>query len=76
LNLLRVLWKDVPIMALTATAPHSVRKDVVTLLQMKDLILFFKPVKRNNLFYSVMEKKTPTETISIIGQMISEEASQ
>eukprot|EP00475_Leptophrys_vorax_P002050 TRINITY_DN11169_c0_g2_i1.p1 TRINITY_DN11169_c0_g2~~TRINITY_DN11169_c0_g2_i1.p1 ORF type:complete len:687 (+),score=159.03 TRINITY_DN11169_c0_g2_i1:28-2061(+) len=72
LNLLRALWKDVPIMALTATAPHSVRKDIVTLLQMKDPILFFKPVKRNNLFYSVVEKKTPTETTIMIGQMIQQ----
>jgi ATP-dependent DNA helicase Q1 len=70
LNLIRTLWRDVPIMALTATAPHSVRKDIVSLLQMRDPILFFKSVKRENLFYSVLEKKSPTDATSSIGKLI------
>ena len=57
LNCLRKDFPSVPIMALTATASSSVRKDVVQILQMRDPEVFQCSFNRPNLIFEVKEKK-------------------
>jgi ATP-dependent DNA helicase Q1 len=72
LGFLRNVYPDIPIFALTATAPHSVRKDLVELLGMNNPVLFFKSTERKNLIYSVVQKMNGKESIHQMGKLIQE----
>ena len=50
-------FKDVPVMALTATATMSVREDVVRSLGLKKCCVFQSSFNRPNLFYEVRPKR-------------------
>lgn len=50
-------FKDVPVMALTATATISVREDVVRSLGLKKCCVFQSSFNRPNLFYEVRPKR-------------------
>lgn len=56
MNLVRDWFPDVPIMALTATATHRVRRDVLNILKINDAKLFQSSFNRPNLFYTVKKK--------------------
>ncbi|XP_067913951.1 ATP-dependent DNA helicase Q5 isoform X2 [Heterodontus francisci] len=58
LGTLRSKTPGIPCVALTATAPQQVQKDVVATLQLKEPIAVFKsPCFRANLFYDVLFKE-------------------
>ncbi|KAI8379702.1 P-loop containing nucleoside triphosphate hydrolase protein [Radiomyces spectabilis] len=70
LNLLRTIFPNTPIMALTATCPWNVMKDVMNILGLKQpqlkggSLLYSAPLYRPNLVYRVFTKPdTPVATL-------------
>ncbi|KAI8991957.1 P-loop containing nucleoside triphosphate hydrolase protein [Mycotypha africana] len=67
LNVLRTVFPKTRIMALTATCPWSVMKDVMKILNMKQpqvkdgTLVFSAPLHRPNLRYSVVQKPESSE---------------
>lgn len=55
--------KDVPIMALTATATPKVQQDIQKNLQMGDSLLYKSSFNRTNLYYEVRPKGKKTEVL-------------
>ena len=53
LGRLRTLCPGVPIVALTATATASVRKDIIESLALTDPVIIIASCIRKNLFYDV-----------------------
>ena len=51
---------NVPIMALTATATPKVQLDIQKNLDMTDAVVLKSSFNRDNLFYEVRPKKTPS----------------
>ncbi|XP_052100493.1 recQ-like DNA helicase BLM [Mytilus californianus] len=66
LNLLKLKFPGVPVMALTATATPRVRKDIIHQLGMRNPKWFVQSFNRPNLKFSVMPKKPSTLTADII----------
>lgn len=58
LNMLRKKFPDVPIIALTGTATEKVRKDVISVLKLRNPQVFLASFNRENLYYEVREKNT------------------
>jgi ATP-dependent DNA helicase RecQ len=56
---LRQLFPTVPMMALTATATERVRKDIVTLLKLREPSCYVASFNRPNLNYRVLAKNKP-----------------
>jgi ATP-dependent DNA helicase RecQ len=56
---LRQLFPSVPMMALTATATERVRKDIVTLLNLREPSCYVASFNRPNLTYRVFAKNKP-----------------
>ncbi|KAI8979996.1 P-loop containing nucleoside triphosphate hydrolase protein [Pilobolus umbonatus] len=78
LNILRTLFPKTCIMALTATCPWSVMKEVMRILHMKlpqstnGTLVFSAPLHRPNLVYQVVQRPdTPDETIRHISKWIT-----
>ncbi|CEI89986.1 hypothetical protein RMCBS344292_04322 [Rhizopus microsporus] len=78
LNILRTVFPKTRIMALTATCPWSVMKDVMRILNMKQpqvpngTLVFSAPLFRPNLIYRVVQKPdTADETIRHITHWIT-----
>jgi ATP-dependent DNA helicase RecQ len=63
LRLLRILFPEVPIVALTATATEKVRGDIVNQLLLKEPEIFISSFNRKNLNLVVLEKKKTFERI-------------
>ncbi len=57
LNLLKKIFPDVPIIALTATATPKVREDTIKQLAINGCRTYVASFNRENLFYRVREKK-------------------
>jgi ATP-dependent DNA helicase RecQ len=57
LKLLRNLFPEVPVMALTATATAKVREDIIYQLALERAQLFISSFNRPNLIYSVLPKR-------------------
>ena len=57
LSLLKKVFANVPIIALTATATEKVRKDILKQLNLTKAKVFFSSFNRENLKVSVIEKK-------------------
>lgn len=57
LSSLRSLFPDTPLIALTATATHKVREDILNQLQLQQARIFVSSFDRENLRISVVEKK-------------------
>ncbi len=55
--------KDVPMMALTATATPKVQQDIIKNLQMGDATLYKSSFNRNNLYYEVRPKGKKNEVV-------------
>ncbi|KAI9247808.1 P-loop containing nucleoside triphosphate hydrolase protein [Helicostylum pulchrum] len=79
LNILRTLFPKTKIMALTATCPWSVMKDVMKILNMKQphvkegTLVFSAPLYRPNLVYKVVQRPdTADETIRHITRWIQQ----
>src|ERR1017187_3696774 len=60
---LRKLFPTVPMMALTATATERVRKDIVTLLNLRDPSRYVASFNRPNLSYRVFAKNKPYDQV-------------
>ncbi len=60
---LRPLFPGAPIMALTATATERVRKDIVTLLNLREPSCYVASFNRPNLTYRVLAKHRPYEQV-------------
>ena len=58
---LRPHLPDVPFLALTATATHRVRADIVRLLELKDPRCYTASFNRPNLTYRILPKEKPME---------------
>eukprot|EP00826_Nyctotherus_ovalis_P053749 TRINITY_DN7012_c0_g1_i15.p1 TRINITY_DN7012_c0_g1~~TRINITY_DN7012_c0_g1_i15.p1 ORF type:complete len:374 (-),score=104.37 TRINITY_DN7012_c0_g1_i15:17-1138(-) len=56
LNILRLNYPRVPILALTATATKIVKEDIIHHLMMRDPVLIQGGFNRKNLYYAVREK--------------------
>ncbi|MDV0446956.1 ATP-dependent RNA helicase DbpA [Methanosarcinaceae archaeon Ag5] len=63
LSELRSLFPDVGMVALTATATERVRKDIVSVLHLKNPVVKISSFNRPNLSYQIVEKKDPNEQI-------------
>jgi ATP-dependent DNA helicase RecQ len=64
------IGSHIPIIALTATATPKVRQDIVKNLNMSDEKTFISSFNRNNLFYEVLPKGKPEQTLKKIVQII------
>jgi ATP-dependent DNA helicase RecQ len=60
---LRQLFPTVPMMALTATATERVRKDIVTLLKLREPSCYVASFNRPNLTYRVFAKNKPYQQV-------------
>ncbi|MFI5220761.1 MAG: DNA helicase RecQ [Bacteroidia bacterium] len=63
--------KDVPMMALTATATPKVQSDIQKNLQMNDAVVFKSSFNRGNLYYEIRPKAKKGDTLKEIVQFIN-----
>ena len=63
LSLLHETFPDVPRMALTATADHLTRQDMIERLKLEDASAFVSSFDRPNIRYTVVEKTDPTRQL-------------
>ncbi|HMX39285.1 MAG TPA: DNA helicase RecQ [Saprospiraceae bacterium] len=71
--MLDAVARDVPIMALTATATPKVQQDILKNLDMREDSTFISSFNRDNLFYEIRPKVKKDTTIKQIIQIIKEE---
>jgi ATP-dependent DNA helicase RecQ len=64
------IGKEIPIVALTATATPKVRTDIVKNLNMHDVNIFMASFNRDNLFYEVHPKKNKEQTFRDIVKVV------
>ncbi|MBI4836583.1 MAG: RecQ family ATP-dependent DNA helicase [Candidatus Abawacabacteria bacterium] len=57
LSILKQLFPTAPLIALTATATHKVREDILSQLQLQNARVFISSFNRENLRVSIVEKK-------------------
>ena len=57
LKMLRHIFPEVPVLALTATATHKVREDIISQLSLDQAQIFISSFNRPNLSYAVLPKK-------------------
>ncbi|MDG6778516.1 DNA helicase RecQ [Thiomicrorhabdus sp. zzn3] len=60
---LRNTFPQVPFIALTATADHATREDIVQRLQLRDPRIHISSFDRPNIFYRVLEKQRPMQQL-------------
>lgn len=72
-TMLDAIARDVPIMALTATATPKVQVDILKNLDMQQERTFVSSFNRDNLFYEIRPKIKKEQTIRQIIQLIKEE---
>jgi len=71
--MLDAIARDVPIMALTATATPKVQQDILKNLDMTADATYISSFNRDNLFYEIRPKIKKEQTIKSIIQVIKEE---
>jgi len=71
--MLDAIARDVPIMALTATATPKVQQDILKNLDMTADATYISSFNRDNLFYEIRPKIKKDQTIKSIIQVIKEE---
>lgn len=64
--------KEMPIMALTATATPKVQQDIIKILEIKSEDIFISSFNRNNLYYEVRPKLNKDATVKSIIQIIKD----
>ena len=62
--------KNIPVIALTATATPKVQTDIVKSLDMEDPQIFISSFNRDNLFYEIRQKSSKDKTLKSIIQFI------
>jgi ATP-dependent DNA helicase RecQ len=62
--------KDMPIMALTATATPKVQQDIIKILEIKSEDIFLSSFNRTNLYYEIRPKVKKEQTVRDIVQYI------
>ncbi len=72
-TMLDAIARNVPIMALTATATPKVQQDILKNLEMAEESTFVSSFNRDNLFYEIRPKIKKDQTIKQIIQVIKEE---
>jgi ATP-dependent DNA helicase RecQ len=72
-TMLDAIAREVPIMALTATATPKVQQDILKNLDMSGERTFISSFNRDNLFYEIRPKIKKDQTIKQIIQVIKEE---
>jgi ATP-dependent DNA helicase RecQ len=72
-TMLDAIARNVPIMALTATATPKVQQDILKNLEMSEDSTFVSSFNRDNLFYEIRPKVKRDQTIKQIIQTIKEE---
>lgn len=68
--------KDVPMMALTATATPKVQQDIIKNLQMTDATLYKSSFNRSNLYYEVRPKGKKNEVVKELVSFIKSRKSK
>ncbi len=68
--MLDAIGKEIPIIALTATATPKVQSDIIKNLNMKHYNTFISSFNRENLYYEVRPKVKPEQTMRQIVQVI------
>jgi ATP-dependent DNA helicase RecQ len=66
LKMLRNIFPQVPVMALTATATQKVREDIISQLSLEKAQIFISSFNRPNLSYTVLSKKDSYEQLLAI----------
>jgi len=64
LGVLRELFPEIPMIALTATADQQTRGDILSRLGLEDATCFLAGFDRPNIRYTVVEKKNPFQQLS------------
>lgn len=72
LHVLKQIFGDVPLIALTATATEKVQNDIIVALKMQNCSVFKMSFNRPNLFYEVVEKKDTNQSYGTILQFIQD----
>lgn len=72
LGLVRSRYPQVPMMALTATATHRVREDILTQLRLRDPHVHIASFNRPNLRYEVREKSSGKNTTRELVDLLRE----
>ena len=73
LKIIKKNFPNLPILAVTATAPNKIREDVIHQLNMKDTLFFRSSYNRTNLFIEIRNKKEYKDlTLHIANFIISE----
>lgn len=69
-EIIDLINKDIPVIALTATATPKVQSDIVTNLGLRDPAIFISSFNRPNLYYEIQPKIQKEETIKHIVRFI------
>lgn len=75
-SMIDTINKDIPIIALTATATPKVQSDILKILNMDKVNSFVSSFNRENLFYEVRPKLKKDQTIKSILSVINEARNQ
>lgn len=73
-SMLDYIGKEIPVIALTATATPKVKSDIIKNLMMKDENIFVSSFNRDNLFYEVRPKGKKPEVLKSILKFIRSNA--
>src|SRR5690625_39099 len=75
-EMIDIINKDLPIIALTATATPKVQSDIVKNLELKDPKIFISSFNRPNLYYEVRSKRSKDQAIREIVKFIQHKGQQ
>lgn len=71
ISILREIFPEIPILALTASATERVQKDIVEYLTFKDYKLFFSSFRRDNISLSVFETESKVNKLLEVLQNVA-----
>ena len=75
-TMIDIINKEIPIVALTATATPKVQSDILKILNMENVNSFVSSFNRENLFYEIKPKLKKDQTIKAILSVINEARNQ
>lgn len=70
LSIIRTLFPNTPIIALTATATDEVRKDIVSQLELRNPKHYVGGFDRENIMYRVIEEPKEEKRIQLLGEFL------